>query len=172
MDIDPTRLPAHADTRGSGLRYEKLEILLRVALDMRGNAEGYSFDDIQSRYGVSRRTAERMRDAIERVFPQLEQANPGELPKRWRIRSGLISNLAGFSVEELAALNSAAKLLRRETLSEPLARLEMLSAKLKLLIRPEAARRIEPDLEALAEAEGTALRPGPRPMIAAEVLSD
>jgi predicted DNA-binding transcriptional regulator YafY len=154
------------------VRYEKLESLLRVALDLRGNAEGLSLEDIQHRYGVSRRTAERMRDAIERVFPQLEQANPGELPKRWRIRSGTISSLAGFSVEELAALNSAVKLLRRENLSEPLARLETLSSKLKSLIRPDAARRIEPDLEALTEAEGTALRPGPRPVIAAEVLAD
>jgi predicted DNA-binding transcriptional regulator YafY len=128
--------------------------------------------DIQRRYGVSRRTAERMRDVIERVFPQLEQANPGELPKRWRIRAANVSNLAGFSVEELAALNSAIKLLRRENLAEPLARLETLSAKLKSLIRPEVARRIEPDLEALTEAEGTALRPGPRPLIAAEVLAD
>lgn len=167
-----TKLQTVAVRRGPGLRYEKLETLLRAALDLRGNAEGLSLEDIQDRYGVSRRTAERMRDAIERVFPQLEQANPGELPKRWRIRSGIISNLAGFSVEELAALNSAIKLLRRDNLSEPSARLETLSAKLKLLIRPEAARRIEPDLEALAEAEGTALRPGPRPMIAAEVLSD
>lgn len=167
-----TKLQIVAANRRTGLRYEKLETLLRVALDLRGNAEGLSLEDMQGRYGVSRRTAERMRDAIERVFPQLEQANPGELPKRWRIRAGTISNLAGFSLEELAALNSAVKILRRENLSEPLARLETLSAKLKSLIRPEAARRIEPDLEALAEAEGTALRPGPRPVIAAEVLSN
>jgi len=165
-------LRAVTTSRGPALRYGKLETLLRVALELRGNAEGLSLEDIQHRYGVSRRTAERMRDAIERVFPQLEQANPGELPKRWRIRSGIISNLAGFSVEELAALNSAVKILRRENLSEPLARLETLAAKLKSLIRPDVARRIEPDLEALTEAEGTALRPGPRPLISAEVLSN
>jgi hypothetical protein len=68
--------------RGRALRYEKLETLLRVALDMRGNAEGISLDDIRQSYGVSRRTAERMRDAIERTFPQMEQVNRGELPKR------------------------------------------------------------------------------------------
>ena len=56
--------------------FEKLETLLRVALDMRGNAEGLSLADIGPDYGVSRRTAERMRDAIERAFPQVEQANP------------------------------------------------------------------------------------------------
>jgi hypothetical protein len=62
------------------VRFEKLETLLRVALDMRGTAEGLSLDDIQHSYNVSRRTAERMRDAIERVFPQMDQANPGEVP--------------------------------------------------------------------------------------------
>jgi hypothetical protein len=72
--------PPRADFNGAPMRCEKLESLLRVALDLRGNAEGLSLVDIQRRYGVSRRTAERMRDAIERVFPQLEQANPGELP--------------------------------------------------------------------------------------------
>lgn len=56
------------------MRFKKLEILLRVALDMRGTAEGLSLDDIRTNHSVSRRTAERMRDAIERVFPQMEQA--------------------------------------------------------------------------------------------------
>lgn len=50
---------------GRRVRFEKLETLLRVALDMRGNAEGMSLTDIEREYGVSRRTAERMRDAIE-----------------------------------------------------------------------------------------------------------
>ena len=80
--------PSFRTQRGPGLRYEKLEALLRVALDMRGNAEGLSLDDLQHAYGVSRRTAERMRDAIERVFPQMEQANPGEVPKTLAHPSG------------------------------------------------------------------------------------
>src|ERR1700681_124274 len=145
-DVTASYNPGFGKQRGPGLRYEKLEILLRVALDMRGNAEGLSLDDIQQAYGVSRRTAERMRDAIERVFPQMEQANPGEVPKRWRIRGGALSNLVGFSVEELAALNTATRVLRRDNLAEAAARLETLSAKLKSLVRPEVARRIAPDL--------------------------
>jgi predicted DNA-binding transcriptional regulator YafY len=153
------------------VRYEKLEVLLRVALDMRGNAEGLSLDDIGQTYGVSRRTAERMRDAIERTFPQLEQANPGEVPKRWRIRAGTIGNLVGFSVDELAALNTAINVLRRDNLSEPASRLESLSSKLKSLLRPEVARRMGPDLEALTVAEGIALRPGPHQAIASEILT-
>jgi predicted DNA-binding transcriptional regulator YafY len=153
------------------VRFEKLETLLRVALDMRGNAEGLALEDIQRDYGVSRRTAERMRDAIERVFPQMEQANPGELPKRWRIRAGALSNLIGISAEELAALNTALGLMRREDLAEPMARLETLASKLKAMIHPDAARRIGPDLEILAEAEGMALRPGPRQTIAPDIVA-
>ena len=108
--------------------------MLRVALDMRGTAEGLSLEDIQHHYGVSRRTAERMRDAIERVFPQMEQANPGEVPKRWRIRAGVLGGMVGFSAEELAALTTAAGLARRENLTDVSRRLDALSAKLKSLI--------------------------------------
>lgn len=157
---------------GRGVRFEKLETLLRVALDMRGTAEGISLDDIQRAYKLSRRTAERMRDAIERVFPQMEQANPGEVPKRWRIRSGVLGGMVGFSAEELAALTTAAGLARRENLSDVSERLQTLSAKLKSLIHPQAARRIGPDLEALTEAEGIALRPGPRLAISPDLLAE
>jgi len=154
------------------VRYEKLEVLLRVALDMRGSTEGLSLEDIQHQYGVSRRTAERMRDAIERVFPQMEQANPGEVPKRWRIRASVLGGMVGFSAEELAAIRTAANLGRRENLPDVAGRLETLSVKLKSLIHPQAARRIGPDLEALTEAEGIALRPGPRLTIPSGLLAE
>ena len=38
------------------------------------------------------------------------------------------------------------------------------------MVRPESASRIETDLEALLEAEGHAMRPGPRPKIEPKVL--
>ncbi len=74
----------------------------------------------------------------------MEQANPGELPKRWRLRASGLSGLTGISAEELAALNTALELMRRDGLAEPLARLQTLSAKLRAMIHPEAARRIAP----------------------------
>ena len=154
------------------MRFEKLETLLRVALDMRGTAEGISLDDIQKTYGVSRRTAERMRDAIERVFPQMEQANPGEIPKRWRIRAGVLSSMVAFSAEELAALASAARFARRDNLDPVSNHLGTLAAKLKSLIPAPAIRRINPDLEALMEAESIALRPGPRQAISGDLLAE
>ncbi len=74
----------------------------------------------------------------------MEQANPGELPKRWRLRASGLSGLTGISAEELAALNTALELMRRDGMAEPLARLQTLSAKLRAMIHPEAARRIAP----------------------------
>ncbi len=65
------------DKSGGRVRYEKLETLLRVALDLRGTAEGLSFEDIQNRYGGGRRTAERMRkcklDCADR-YPTINNA--------------------------------------------------------------------------------------------------
>jgi hypothetical protein len=44
------------------------------------------------------------------------------------------------------------------------------STTLKVVMRPDALCRAEPDIAALMEAEGIAMRPGPRPVIAAGVL--
>jgi hypothetical protein len=45
----------------------------------------------------------------------MEQANPGEAPKRWRIRFGTVNGLLGLSADELAALGMAVSLLKRES---------------------------------------------------------
>ena len=45
------------------------------------------------------------------------------------------------------------------------------AATLRALMRPDALRRAEPDIAALLEAEGIAMRPGPRPVIAPGVLA-
>jgi predicted DNA-binding transcriptional regulator YafY len=156
------------------MRYEKAETIVQLALSMQGTAEGLTLEDIRRSNGgaaLSRRTAERLRDAVERVFPQMEQANPGQVPKRWRIRAGTLNGLIGIGADELAALEAAKKLLGRENMRAHAAELERVVAKLKALIKPDALARAEPDLEALTEAEGFAMRPGPRPKIDAEIVN-
>jgi predicted DNA-binding transcriptional regulator YafY len=155
------------------VRYEKAETILRIALDMQGMA-GLTLDDIRTRYSdapLSRRTSERLRDAIERVFPQLEQANPGETPKRWRIRPGLLNGLIALSAEELAALGTAAGLLKRENAHAAADAIDGLAAKLRAILRPEVTRRVAPDVELLLEAEGLAMRPGPRSKVDPEIVA-
>jgi predicted DNA-binding transcriptional regulator YafY len=160
--------------RGGPVRYEKAETILRIALDMQGSGEGLTIDDIRIRYGdepLSRRTAERLRDAVERVFPQMEQANPSETPKRWRIRSGTVNGLVGLSADEFVALGTAENVLKRENANAAADALGSLAAKLRAMIRPEVTRRVEPDVELLLEAEGLAMRPGPRPKVDPEIVA-
>ena len=49
--------------------------------------------------------------------------------------------------------------------------LERLSGKLRAAMRPEALRRAETDLELLMQAEGSAMRPGPRPLLPPGLLA-
>ena len=158
---------------GAPMRYEKAEILLRIALDMQGSALGLSLDDIQRNYcspPLSRRTAERLRDAAERVFPQIELANPNELPKRWRLPAGTANGLANVTAEELADLAIAVSLLRRENMQAQAKGTERVISKMRALLKRPTIMRIAPDLEALTEAEGLAMRPGPRPKINPDVV--
>lgn len=154
------------------VRYEKADTLLQLAMDMQAARGGLSLGDIEERYGVGRRTAMRMRDAVLRSFPQAEKVATDERIKRWRLPTGTLNRLVGFTAEELASLEAAVQLLDRDNREDEADTLAALSAKLKALMRPEVARRVEPDLEVLLEAEGLAMRPGPRPRIKVMVLED
>jgi predicted DNA-binding transcriptional regulator YafY len=156
------------------MRYEKAETILRIALDMQGSALGLSLDDIRRNYAdkpLSRRTADRLRDAIERLFPQIEQVNPGEIPKRWRLLGGVVGGLANVTADELADLATAVSLLRRENMSVQADSTERVISKMRALLKRPAILRIDPDLEALTEAEGLAMQPGPRPKINLEIVA-
>ena len=154
------------------MRFEKSEILFELAISMQGTREGFSLADICVRYSVSRRTAERMRDAIERIFPQTEQANPGEIPKRWRIPSGTLNRLIGFSAEELAHLQTAILFLKKENLGLQAHTLDGIYSKLGSLLSDSMTARVEPDLETLMLSAGFAMRPGPRPDIDELIIFD
>lgn len=65
--------------------YEKMYDLFDLAFAMQESSEGLSLEDIQRKYNVSRRTAERMRNALLNYFPQMEEVETGERTKRWRI---------------------------------------------------------------------------------------
>ena len=152
------------------MRYEKADNLLQLALDMQASRTGLSLGDIQNRFDVGRRTAMRMRDSIFRNFPQAEEVPTSEKVKRWRIPPGKLDRLVDFSAEELADLESAISLLKRENLPGQANTLWKLSNKLRAIMRPNIARQIEPDLEALMEAEGTAMRPGPKPHPSSQII--
>ena len=52
------------------MRFEKASALIKLARLLAGTAEGMTLDEIAATSSVSRRTAERLKAAIERLFPQ------------------------------------------------------------------------------------------------------
>ncbi|MCC7281200.1 MAG: WYL domain-containing protein [Acetobacteraceae bacterium] len=153
------------------MHYGKTEHLLRLAIMMQGTREGLSFADIQREFEVGRRTAERMRDAIERIFPQLERVDTGERQARFRLPAGTLSGFVAPTAEELAELEAAAATLRVQGFAGRAEQIEAAAAKLRAMSRPEHLRKLEPDLEMLLESEGVAMRPGPRPLVANDLLA-
>jgi len=152
------------------MRFEKADKLLRLAMELQARRHGITIEDIQAHFAVSRSTALRMKGALESVFPLEEAPTLDDRRKRWRIPPGTLDRLAGCTADELADLEMAVGLLRRENRREEADRLAGLGGKLKAVMKPDHARKMEPDLEALLEAEGLAMRAGPRPKISHDVV--
>jgi predicted DNA-binding transcriptional regulator YafY len=122
------------------------------------------------RLGVGRRTAERMRDAVREVFPQLEEVEDPPT-RRFRIPAGLDGLFQAPTAEELAALKAAAEMLAAAGAIGRAAALRSLEQKVLSATRAQARRRLAPDLEALLQAETIAVNAGPRPFEDEVVLS-
>ena len=145
--------------------YDRAADIVRLAIRLQGSWSGLTLDDIQREFEVSRRTAERLRDAVEDVFGPLETVDTGEARRHCRLRTRSLRHLVSLSAEELAELAAAADALDRSGLQERAAMLRRLDDKLRALLEAEALDGIEPGVQALTEAEGLAMRPGPRPRL-------
>lgn len=144
------------------MRHEKAGRLLELARMLAGTAEGLTLDDMAERLGVGRRTAERMRDAVRDVFPQLEEVDDPPT-RRFRIPAGLDGLFQAPTAEELAALAAAAEVFAQQGASARAGALKSLETKVLSATRAAARRKLAPDLEALLQAETIAVQAGPRP---------
>jgi predicted DNA-binding transcriptional regulator YafY len=152
------------------MRKEPAVRLLHLARLLAAEPGGVSLNEITAKLQVSRRTAERMRDAIIEVFPHLEEVE-GELPKRWRLPNGLSGVFREPLAEELTTLHGIARKLSRDGVGDSAALLESLAGKIEAGLKPARRRTLAPDVEALLQAEGFASRPGPRPIIALQTFA-
>jgi len=152
------------------MRHEKAGRLLELARILASTAEGLTLDEMAERLGVGRRTAERMRDAVREVFPQMEEVEDPPT-RRFRIPSGLDGLFQAPTAEELAALTAAAEMLAAAGAQARAKALRTLEQKVLSATRAQARRRLAPDLEALLQAETIAVSAGPRPFEDEEVLA-
>src|ERR1019366_8316857 len=98
--------------------------------------------------------------------------HPGQFPKPWPPAGGTPAALSPVTADELADLATAVSLLRRENMHAQADSTERAVSKIRALLKRPVITRIEPDLEALTEAEGLAMRPGPRPKINPEIVAE
>ena len=144
------------------LRYEKLDVLMRLAIKMQASAEGITLQDIAAESGKGHRTAQRMKDALLRAFPQIEEkTDPDTRRVHLTIPHGGLGRLSAIRAEEIIALHRAAELLRREGDAGNADMLQTLSDRVVGAVDRPLRNRLEPDIEVLMEADGVALRPGP-----------
>lgn len=147
------------------MRYARLADIVRLARLMQGPGSGLTLDQIESEFEVGRRTAERMRDAVEDAFGPLMKVRTADRRIRWRLTSGDLGKLIRVTPEMVVELASAAEHLERSGLSERTEALRSLADKLRAFLRPihpRSKEALEAELEALMQAEGLAMRPGPR----------
>ena len=152
------------------MAYERAADIVRLALRLQGTWRGLTLDDIERDFEVGRRTAERLRNAVEDVFGPLELVDAGERRRHWRLRTSTLRTLVTVSAEELAELNASAEALDRTGLDERATMVRNLGDKLRALLEQDALTHVEPDLQALMLAEGLAMRPGPRPRMDSGLL--
>ena len=144
------------------MRWEKPALLLELGRHLAANAEGLTLDDMAQITGSDRRTAERMRDALWRLFPQMVEWQDGKT-KRFRIPSGIDSFMQSPTADELAALSAAAETLELQGAVARAKALKGLDVKIRSAIRSADKRRLSPDVEALVRGQAAVFQAGPRP---------
>jgi predicted DNA-binding transcriptional regulator YafY len=151
------------------MRHEKAADLLRLARTLASSAEGLTLDEIGQETGKGRRTVERMRDALQEIFPQFEVISEGPT-KRFRITGGLGNFFSSPTTEELLELNKTIAELRERNATTRAQTLQDLEKKISAAMRRSVLNKLAPDLEAMLRAELIAVPAGPRAVEDPEVL--
>lgn len=153
------------------MRYAPAERLLRLARYLAGTRAGLTLDEMATELEVGRRTVERLRDSLIAMFPQMESWDDEERVRRWRLPGSALVGVIELRAEAVAAIETAARECDARGEENRASLLREASTTLRAVMRPDVLRKAEPDIAALMEAEGVAMRPGPRPIIASGVLA-
>ena len=146
------------------MSFSKAEQLIQLATLVSSRRLGMTLEDVCEEFGISHRTAQRMMRALELQFSDVETFYGDDNRKRWRMAGLHLRDLLTLSADELASLELGITHLKRAGLGPEAQALNSLKDKVLSLI-PRSKSRLEPDYDALLEAQGFAARPGPKPKI-------
>ena len=147
-------------------RYSRISDILDLAVFMQSKALGVTLNEIAKRYNVSRRTAERMRDSLTCIFPQVDEIETDDTQKHWGFTNFSMSNLISFTPKELANIE---QLQRRTTNKEMKEELGKTVEKIKALSRKNLSS-VENNIELFMQTEGYAIRQMPQYKISMETI--
>ena len=139
-------------------RYSRVSDILDLAIFMSSKIQGVTINDIIERYNVSRRTAERMRDSLTCIFPQIDEIETEDTLKHWGFTNFSINNLISFTPKELANIE---QFQRRTTNKEMKEELAKTVEKIKALSRKNLGS-VESNIELFMQTEGYAVRQMPQ----------
>ena len=147
-------------------RYSRISDILDLAVFMGSKIQGVTLNEISERYNVSRRTAERMRDSLTCIFPQIDELEVEDSQKHWGFTNFSISNLVSFSPKEIANLEQLQVLAPNEQTREEIVKTV---EKIKALNRRKI-NILENDIEMIMQTEGFAIRQNSQYKIDLEVF--
>ena len=94
---------------GDKPRYSRVSDIIDLATFMSSRPLGITLNDIIERYNVSRRTAERMRDSLTNVFPQVQEIEVDGNQKHWGFVDYSIKEMVRVTPEEIATVEQCQK---------------------------------------------------------------
>lgn len=147
-------------------RYSRISDILELLTLMQSRVMGITLADIQNEFNVSRRTAERLRDAILDGLPQVNELDTVGKEKHWGFISGHMKELIYFTPDEIANLETIKDSLQFEDRKKAL---DNVLNKLKAFSRRQITS-IDDRIELLMRTEGVAVSQKPDYKIDIKVL--
>lgn len=147
-------------------RYSKVSDVIALILLMQSRFDGVSLLEIQEELNVSRRTAERIRDCLLNVMPQVEELETDSRIKRWGFRNYSLSQLVSFTSSEVATLENLKKVSAEAIKTD----LKNVITKIKALNNKKISS-LENEIEFILRFEGVAVKQAPNYKIDLNLIS-
>lgn len=147
-------------------RYSRVSDILDLAIFMSSKLNGVTIKDIEERYNVSRRTAERMRDSLTCIFPSVDEIETDDAQKHWGFINYSIAQFVTFTPKEIANIEQCQ---RRTTNKEMKEELGKTVEKIKAFNRKHETS-LENNIELYMQTEGYAVRQMPQYKISLDTL--
>ncbi len=152
--------------REEKLRYSRISDIIELLIEMQSSFLGITLSDIQEKFGVSRRTAERLRDSILNVLPQVDEIETDGREKHWGFTSRYLNEFVYFSPEEIATLEALKENIKYKDKKQAL---EGIITKLKAISRKNILG-VEDAIEFILKTEGCAVSQKPCYKIDLQIL--